>query len=200
MQNERMPNEPVSVAAADDEQAPPLPSPERIQQLLFDAARLGREEMIAALLQAGGDVTAVGPNGHSALILASYHGHEAATALLLQHGSIVDQPDKARGNTALMGVAFKGHASIAERLLDAGANPDATNLAGQTALMMAALFGHDAIVDRLLELGADPHRQDAAGNSAISVARSQSNDTMVARLEARLPEATPSRPAASGRT
>jgi ankyrin repeat protein len=196
-----MPNERLGLAAADDEQAPPpLPSPERIQQLLFDAARLGREEMIAALLQAGADVTAVDPNGHSALILASYHGHEAATALLLQHGSIVDQPDQARGNTALMGVAFKGHDAIAELLLDAGADPDATNLAGQTALMMAALFGHGAIVDRLLERGCDPQLQDAAGNSAVSVARSQCNDAMVARLEARLPEATPSRPAASRRT
>lgn len=192
-----MPNERVGLAAADDEPSPPLPSPERIQQLLFDAARLGREEMIAALLQAGADVRAVDPNGHSALILASYHGHEGATALLLQHGSLVDQPDKARGNTALMGVAFKGHDAIAERLLDAGAEPDATNRAGQTALMMAALFGHGTIVDRLLERGCDPQLQDAAGNSAVSVARSQSNEAMVARLKARLSGSTSSRPAPS---
>jgi ankyrin repeat protein len=180
-----MPNDGMDGAAADEQAPPPLPSPERIQQLLFDAARLGREEVIVALLQAGADVSAVDANGHSALILASYHGHEGATALLLQRGALVDQPDQARGNTALMGVAFKGHDAIAERLVEAGADPDATNNAGQTALMMAALFGRAVIADRLLERGADPHRQDAAGNSAISVARSQSNDAMVARLERR---------------
>ena len=195
MRSDQAPNERMSVAEAGDERSPPLPSPERIQQLLFDAARLGREEMIAALLQAGADVTAVDSNGYSALILASYHGHEAATELLLQRGSLVDQPDKARGNTALMGVAFKGHDAIAGLLLDAGAEPDATNRAGQTALMMAALFGHGAIVDRLLERGADPRLQDAAGNSAVSVARSQSNEAMIARLEARLPGSASTRPA-----
>lgn len=160
----------------------PLPSPERIQELLFDAARLGRLDVLPALLQAGADIAALDAKGHSPLILASYHGHEAATKLLLDQGAPVDQADAARGNTALMGVAFKGYLGMIDILLGAGAEPDAINHAGQTALMMAALFGHEAIVDRLIERGCDPQRKDAAGNSAVSVALGQGNEAMVARL------------------
>lgn len=162
----------------------PLPSAERIQELLFDAARLGREDVIPALLQAGADVAATDAKGHTALILATYHDHGGTATLLLDHGALIDQGDTERGNTALMGVAFKGYAGVARQLLAAGADPHATNKAGQTALMMAALFGHGEIVDALLMRGADPHQQDAAGNSALSVATSQDNETMRARLEA----------------
>lgn len=162
----------------------PLPSPERIQALLFDAARLGREDVIPALLQAGADIGATNAKGHTALILAAYHDHGRTVALLLDHGALIDQGDTERGNTALMGVAFKGYAGLARQLLAAGADPHATNKAGQSALMMAALFGHGEIVDALLMRGADPHQRDAAGNSALSVATSQANETMQARLEA----------------
>ena len=162
----------------------PLPSPERIQELFFDAARLGRKDVIPALLQAGADIGATDPKGHTALILATYHDHGETAALLLDRGAAIDQGDTGRGNTALMGVAFKGYAGLARQLLAAGADPHAINKAGQTALMMAALFGHGEIVDALVACGAYPHQRDAAGNSALSAATSQGNDTMRAKLEA----------------
>lgn len=168
--------------AADNAEPFPLPSPERIQALLFDAARLGRVDVIPALLQGGADIAARDAKGHTALILASYNGQEDATALLLRLGAPVDQPDEGRGNTALMGVAFKGYDAIADLLLGAGAYPHAVNRAGQTALMMASLFGHYKIVDTLLALGADPYAMDVAGNSAISVATDQGNDGMASHL------------------
>ncbi|MFC3443996.1 hypothetical protein ACFOKF_22875 [Sphingobium rhizovicinum] len=68
----------------------PLSSAERLQSLLFEEARLGRDDMIAALLQAGGDIEAVDEKGHSSLILASYHGHETTTDLLLSLGAAPD--------------------------------------------------------------------------------------------------------------
>jgi ankyrin repeat protein len=160
----------------------PLPSPERVQELLFDAARLGRTDVIPALLHAGADLTARDPRGYTALILASYNGHAEATRLLLEHGAGVDHPDTGRGNTALMGVAFKGYQDISEILLAAGADPNALNKAGQSALMMAALFGHVEIVKRLLALRADPHLKDAAGNSATSVAEMQGNSAVLEAL------------------
>jgi len=178
MQNEA----PAGAAAQDDAAAPALPSPARLEQLMFDAARLGRIDVLPALFQAGVDLEARDDKGHTALILASYNGQAAATDLLLTLGAIVDAPDAGRGNTALMGVAFKGYLAIAERLLAAGASVRRTNQAGQTALMMAALFGHEAIVDRLLAAGGNPETVDAAGNSAITVAQAQGNEPMVARL------------------
>jgi len=161
---------------------PPLPPPERIQQLLFDAARLGRIDVIPALLAAGADIEAYDPKGYTPLILASYHGHRKATAMLLDEGASVDQHDAARGNTALMGTAFKGYGALVALLLDRGADPNVTNNAGQTALMMASLFGHQAIVDRLVRSGADTGMMDAAGNSAVSLAQGQGNAKMVDHL------------------
>jgi len=178
-------NENAEQATTTGPTLPPLPSPERIQELLFDAARIGRTDMIPALLHSGADIKAINGKGYTALILASYNGQQDATALLLDLGASVDQPDEARGNTALMGVAFKGYDTIAGLLLSAGANPNSVNRAGQTALMMASLFDHYAIVDRLLALGADPRATDAAGNSAISVANDQGNAKMASYLETR---------------
>lgn len=161
---------------------PPLPSPARIQELLFDAARLGRTDVIPALLQAGADLEATDAKGHTALILASYHGHREATALLIEKGAAVDRAEAGRGNTALMGTAFKGYVDTAGLLLDAGADPNAANRAGQTPLMMAALFGHTSVAERLIARGARIFAVDGAGNSAITVAEAQNNHEMVSRL------------------
>ena len=172
----------MAAPAADAPSAPPLPSPERLQALLFDAARLGRDDVIPALLQAGAAIEARDPRGYSALVLASYHGHARATATLLAHGARPDGDAGADGSSALMGVAFKGDEAIARMLLAAGADPDRANGAGQTALMMAALFGRDAIVDLLLDAGADPARTDATGADAAALARAQGQEALAARL------------------
>ncbi|HUD95811.1 MAG TPA: ankyrin repeat domain-containing protein [Sphingobium sp.] len=164
--------------------APPLPSPERIQELLFEAARLGRDDVIPALLQAGADIEACDARGHSPLVLASYHGHESTTALLLRSGALPDGRDDPTGSgSALMGVAFKGHLSIARMLLEAGAHPQHRNAAGQTALMMAALFDRRHVVAMLLDAGADTAARDSAGNDAASVARTQGNEELAALLQ-----------------
>jgi ankyrin repeat protein len=105
-----------------------------------------------------------------------------AAQLLLGRGAPIDQPDGHRGNTALMGVAFKGYLPIAEMLLVSGANPHSVNRAGQSALMFASLSSRADIVDRLIALGANPEMQDAAGNSALSIALSQGNVGMATRL------------------
>lgn len=160
----------------------PLPTPERLQELLFDAARLGRADMIPALISAGINLEAYDPKGYTALILASYHGSLETTEALLDAGAQIDAPDLGRGNTALMGVAFKGFGAIAHRLLAAGAEANKRNRAGQTALMMAAMFGHAEIVEMLIVAGADIDCTDAEGNSAVSLACAQGNKAMTLLL------------------
>jgi ankyrin repeat protein len=167
---------------------PPLPPPERLQDLLFDASRLGRDDVIPALLAAGAGLEVRDARGYTALILASYSGHLSTTALLLASGAEVDAPDTSRGNTALMGAAFKGYKQIAKMLVEAGADVDCRNRADQTALMNAAMFGHDAIVDLLIARGADPCATDSGGNSPTSLASAQSNAEMVAKIEAAIRE------------
>ena len=50
----------------------------------------------------------------------------------------------------------KGAVEIVEKLLNAGANPDAVNAKGYAPLHVAALVGQTAIVEALLNAGADP--------------------------------------------
>ncbi|MBD3734618.1 MAG: ankyrin repeat domain-containing protein [Sphingopyxis sp.] len=170
---------------------PPLPSPERLRELMFDAARLGRTDVLPALLHAGCAVEAKDERGYTPLILAAYHGQDEAVALLLDHGADPEAGDAARGNTALMGAAFKGFTSVARLLLERGAEAETTNKAGQTALMLAALFDRREIADLLLAQGADPERCDAAGNSALSVARDQNNAGMAEHLRGACPASRP---------
>lgn len=167
---------------SDDTGAPTLPSPERLQELLFAAVRMGRDDIIPGLLQAGASLEEREETGHTALILASYNGHESTTTLLLSLGADVDGADGARGNTALMGISFKGYSAIARILIDAGADVNARNLAGQTALMTAALFNQTAIIGMLVDAGADPAVKDAEGRDVVTLARSQGNLALADRF------------------
>lgn len=78
----------------------------------------------------------------------------------------------ARGNTALMGAAFKGHEALVTLLLDQKCPVDQTNAVGQIALMFSALMGNKA-ASRLLKQGASPERRDAAGKTAAEWAETQ---------------------------
>lgn len=167
---------------ATTDERPPLPSPERLRELMFDAARMGRDDVIPALLHAGVDVEARNGQGHTPLVLASYNGNASTTALLLDAGAAVDGDADQHGNTALMGVAFKGYLPIAELLVARGADVNRRNTAGQTALMTAALFNQTAIIDLLLANGADASLVDAAGNSVRSLALAQGNEALARRF------------------
>ncbi|MEI9984156.1 MAG: ankyrin repeat domain-containing protein [Aliidongia sp.] len=173
---------PVETANAE---LPELPSSERLQELLFAAARMGRDDVLPALFQAGADIEGTDPKGYTALILASYNGQESTTALLLSYGARVDAGDTERGNTALMGIAFKGYTAIAKLLIDRGADVNARNFAGQTALMTAAMFNRIEIIDLLLAAGADPTLSDASGNTVTNLARSQGNHALVEQFTSR---------------
>lgn len=161
-----------------------LPSPERRQELLFEAARLGRVDMIAPLLKAGVDIDGTDKRGFTPLILAAYNGQMPAVEALLAAGADACKPDAGQGNTALMGVAFKGDDAIAARLLQTRCDVNARNKAGQTALMMAALFGRTGQIDMLLKAGADRTLADATGRTAASVAAAQGNTEMAQALSA----------------
>lgn len=159
-----------------------LPSPERRQELLFEAARLGRTDIIEPLIKLGADVNAHDKRGFTPLILAAYAGQMETAEALIAAGADACKPDANQGNTAQMGVAFKGEDAIAARLLKAGCDINARNKAGQTALMMAALFNRSNQIEMLLAAGADPAIADASGRTAASVAQAQGNEAVADRL------------------
>ncbi|WP_261387442.1 ankyrin repeat domain-containing protein [Chitinophaga pinensis] len=88
------------------------------------------------------------------------------------------------GNTALMGVCFKGYTEIAKILLEHGAAVDAENGNGATALTFAATFGRNELIPLLLSHGASPLKKDKFGRNPIDYALLQENpagyETLVA--------------------
>jgi len=156
------------------------PAPDHYRALYFDAAREGRADLLAGLIQSGMAVDVRDSQGYTALILAAYDDQPAAVDLLLERGADPCATDL-KGNTALMGVAFKNELDIAERLV-ARCDVNTRNHEGQTAVMMAALFGHADLVRLLARHGADLALTDASGNSAAGLARQQGNTSMEALL------------------
>jgi ankyrin repeat protein len=153
----------------------------RYDQEWFDAARVGRVDILGALYDAHYPLDARTPAGYTALILAAYDDHPAALAYLLLAGANPCLGDR-NGNTALMGALYKGELTIARRLLKTRCPIDQMNNAGETALSFAALFGRLDILPELVALGADPNHVDARGDTALVIARKQGNAQAAAAL------------------
>lgn len=173
----------LAVAAPSSAPSQELPSPERRQELLFEAARLGRTDLIAPLVTAGANVDARDARGFTPLILAAYNDHLDTVEELIALKADPCLPDRDQGNTAQMGVAFKGYDAIAARLVKAGCDVNTRNHAGQTALMMAALFARTEQIRMLRAAGADASLTDAAGRSAAAVAAAQGSDAIARELQ-----------------
>ncbi|MCU7821357.1 ankyrin repeat domain-containing protein [Kitasatospora sp. DSM 101779] len=128
------------------DETPQTPDPEVVELAgrLFDAARSGDAELLAAYLAAGAPADLSNERGDSLLMLAAYHGHAAAVAALLKHGAAADRAND-RGQTPLAGAVFKGHDEVVTALLDGGADPTAGT---PSALDTARMFGKDELVAR----------------------------------------------------
>jgi ankyrin repeat protein len=103
---------------------------------VFDLARDGRTEELAAYLDAGVPANLTNDKGDTLLILAAYHSHPDTVAALLErgadHGRVND-----RGQTALGAAVFRRSGDAVRALLAAGADPD---LGRQSARVTAAFF------------------------------------------------------------
>ena len=90
------------------------------KEKLFDQIRTGNFEAVRDLLENNPNLLEIrDQRGSTPLLLAAYYGHENIVTLLLEKGARVDALDGS-GNTALMGVCFKGFTGIAEKLIKAG--------------------------------------------------------------------------------
>ncbi|KAJ8302991.1 hypothetical protein KUTeg_019387 [Tegillarca granosa] len=75
-----------------------------------------------------------------------------------------------RAFLALYIAAHRGYQGLVKKLIDAGADVNASTPFGRTALHVAAAQGRGNIVDALLERGADIDAEDEEGESALSIA------------------------------
>jgi ankyrin repeat protein len=115
------------------------PDPEVIElaSKVFDLARQGDAEALAAYVDAGVPANLTNDKGDSLVMLAAYHGHEEAVAALLERGADPDRIND-RGQTPIAGAVFKGEDGIVRALLAAGADPEAGT---PSAVDTARMFG-----------------------------------------------------------
>jgi uncharacterized protein len=147
----------------------------RYDQEWFDAARVGRRDILRALYEAHYPIDSQTSAGYTAVILAAYDSRPEALDYLLRIGANPCLGDR-NGNTSLMGAIYKGNLAIARRLLATRCPVDQVNNAGETALSFAALFGRAKLLPELVARGADPDHTDARGNTPLAVVLQQGNE------------------------
>ncbi|MCX4821672.1 ankyrin repeat domain-containing protein [Streptomyces sp. NBC_01142] len=121
------------------------PDPEVIELAtkVFDLARQGETEALAAYIDAGVPANLTNDRGDTLVMLAAYHGHAAAVEALIARGA---EPDRAndRGQTPLAGAVFKGEDAVIRALLAGGADPTAGT---PSAMDTARMFGKTDLLE-----------------------------------------------------
>jgi truncated hemoglobin YjbI len=140
----------------------------RGQTLVHDAAMAGEAELAAELIRFGADPDAKEAEGHTPLYRASTGD---VARVLLSAGATVDVVSGPTGGTALHQASRRGSASVAQALLDHGANIEARDAKQQTPLRRAVNCRQLQIVRLLVRHGADPHAADRRGVTPLDVAR-----------------------------
>jgi ankyrin repeat protein len=151
---------------------------------VFDAAALGEDRTLATLLDLDPALAeARAGDGFTALHLAAFFAHPALVRRLLaagaDPGAVAANPSQVQPlHSAIAGRC----ADAASDLLEAGADPNATQHGGFTPLHAAAQHGDTDVIDLLLAHGADPTRATDDGRDAAAFAREGGHDELARRL------------------
>ena len=142
---------------------PPAPKPPALtkEDRFIQAAARNQIEILESDFVNGVDVNAQTPTGTSALMVASFKGHESAVNWLLAHANCkIDQVDH-DGLTALHYAVLSKKIEVVRVLLDHHAHPNAVDSKGLSPLILAARNSPPETAKALLEAGADPNLPDA---------------------------------------
>lgn len=110
---------------------------------VFDLARRGETELLAAYVDAGVPANLTNDRGDSLVMLAAYHGHAPAVEALLSRGAEADRAND-RGQTPLAGAVFKNEDAVIRALLTGGADPTAGT---PSAVDTARMFGKTDLLE-----------------------------------------------------
>ena len=105
---------------------------------MFDWAREGDTDRLAAYVEAGVPVNLTDASGNTLLMLAAYHGHAADGGRAGRRAAPTSTGVNDRGQSPLAGAVFKAEPDVVQALLAAGADPDAGS---PTARETAVVFG-----------------------------------------------------------
>lgn len=112
-------------------------------QMLFQLAREGEAERLAAYVDAGVSPDLTNERGDAFLMLAAYNGQPDTVRVLLERGAEVNRAND-RGQTPLAGAVFKGYGEVVRLLFEAGADPYAGI---PSAVDAARMFEKDAFLE-----------------------------------------------------
>jgi ankyrin repeat protein/CRP-like cAMP-binding protein len=164
------------------------------------AAAFGRTQVLALLLQEGGDASAVDAFGRTPLLEACRGCHEAEAEMLLAAGARLglgsggSADARADRNQLLAGgemcaAAACGDTEYLRRLLRYGCPPDATDYDARTAAHLASAEGMRSVVLLLLEHGANFHVLDRWGHTPLREAERNGHKAIAATVRVLQPSA-----------
>ena len=161
----------------------PLPGLFAAASDVADAAMRGNQEAVRSLLDRKADVNAPQLDGTTALHWAVEADDLELADLLILRGANVSAANR-DGATPLLLASVNGKAAMIERLLQAGADPNAAlSRYGDTALMLAARTGNRDAIKVLLDHGAQVNKQETwGGTSALMWAVSERHPAAVKLL------------------
>ncbi|XP_070548274.1 LOW QUALITY PROTEIN: ankyrin repeat and SAM domain-containing protein 3-like [Ptychodera flava] len=150
---------------------------------LYTASSIGQYDCVHAIIVSGElDLNKKNSGGWTALMYASYIGHDNIVNLLLDAGVDVNIKSS-KGRTSLMLAASCGNESVIYFLLHNDADIESTDNRGWTALFHATNAGHQNMVKFLLDNGANAnHREPLVGNTALMMAAAEGHEIIVQNL------------------
>ena len=143
---------------------------------MFEAAAAGALDRVKAIVDEDVDVSAdlanaFAQDGFTALGLAAFFGHEDVAAYLLNKGAQVNTASQNRMRVMPLHSAVAGrHIGIARRLLEAGADVNASQADGFVPLHSAAQNGQIDMIELLLAYGANVNTPNDDGKTALAYA------------------------------
>jgi len=153
-----------------------------VRSEVADAAMQGNKSVVRTLLQQKADVNAPQMDGTTALHWAVEADDLELTDLLIRAGAHVSAANKA-GATPLLLATINGNSALIERLIAAGADPNAPlTKSADTALMMASRTGKIEAVKVLVDHGAWVNAKETWGGTTALMWAVSERHSDVAKL------------------
>ncbi len=151
------------------------------QTVLHIAAAKGLTQIMAALLAAHADPSALDERGNSALDQAVLQDQAAAVVLLLRHGTDPARVHPVDGRGPLHEACIKGFVNLIGPLVAAGASPTQADRFGLTPLDLALDYKNANVVSALLRLDERDGKLQGAAEGAMEAATLR-GQTEIAKL------------------
>ena len=149
----------------------------------YECVILGDVDGVRAALDNGWDVNAPSPDGFSALGLAAFFKRPEIFDILLPLTRDVNrQANNPQRVAALHAATAVGSATMVEKLLRAGADPNLPQADGFLPIHVSAQHGDAVITGLLLLFGTDPKARNGKGKSATDHAREGGHKWLADRL------------------